>query len=55
MVSTMALWSAKQTGILFGGVTDEDTGEETLVRFEFSNSLIFLIKTWQESVFWNDL
>ncbi|TFK65075.1 galactose oxidase [Pluteus cervinus] len=27
---TMALWSAKNTGILFGGVTDEDTGEETL-------------------------
>ena len=27
---TMALWSNKNTGILFGGVTDEDTGEETL-------------------------
>ncbi|KAJ7632602.1 galactose oxidase [Roridomyces roridus] len=27
---TMALWNAKSTGILFGGVTDEDTGEETL-------------------------
>ncbi|KAI0078590.1 galactose oxidase [Panus rudis PR-1116 ss-1] len=27
---TMALWSAKNMGILFGGVTDEDTGEETL-------------------------
>jgi hypothetical protein len=26
----MALWTAKNTGILFGGVTDEDTGEETL-------------------------
>ncbi|KAJ7343500.1 galactose oxidase [Mycena albidolilacea] len=27
---TMTLWAAKNTGILFGGVTDEDTGEETL-------------------------
>ncbi|KAJ7709920.1 hypothetical protein B0H17DRAFT_244413 [Mycena rosella] len=27
---TMTLWTAKNTGILFGGVTDEDTGEETL-------------------------
>ncbi|KAH7912770.1 galactose oxidase [Hygrophoropsis aurantiaca] len=27
---TMALWSAKGMGILFGGVTDEDTDEESL-------------------------
>jgi hypothetical protein len=27
---TMALWQAKNMGILFGGVTDEDTNEETL-------------------------
>ncbi|RPD60274.1 galactose oxidase [Lentinus tigrinus ALCF2SS1-7] len=27
---TMALWSVKNMGILFGGVTDEDTSEETL-------------------------
>jgi hypothetical protein len=27
---TMTLWAAKGMGILFGGVTDEDTGEETL-------------------------
>ncbi|EIW74504.1 galactose oxidase [Coniophora puteana RWD-64-598 SS2] len=27
---TMALWSAKSMGILFGGVTDEDTDEESL-------------------------
>jgi hypothetical protein len=27
---TMAAWTNKSTGILFGGVTDEDTGEETL-------------------------
>lgn len=27
---TMALWQAKNTGVLFGGVTDEDTNEETL-------------------------
>lgn len=28
---TMAAWPAKNTGILFGGVTDEDTGEEGMV------------------------
>lgn len=28
--STMALWQNKNTGIMFGGVTDEDTSEETL-------------------------
>ncbi|KAF7304868.1 SET domain-containing protein [Mycena kentingensis (nom. inval.)] len=27
---TMTLWSAKQMGIMFGGVSDEDTHEETL-------------------------
>ena len=27
---TMALWASKNTGILFGGVTDEDRHEETL-------------------------
>ena len=27
---TMALWAAKGTGVLFGGVTDEDTSEEVL-------------------------
>ncbi|KAI0041460.1 galactose oxidase [Auriscalpium vulgare] len=27
---TMTLWPAKNLGVLFGGVTDEDTGEETL-------------------------
>lgn len=27
---TMALWANKNTGILFGGVTDEDTSEESL-------------------------
>lgn len=26
----MALWGAKSMGICFGGVTDEDTSEETL-------------------------
>jgi hypothetical protein len=26
----MTLWAAKSLGVLFGGVTDEDTGEETL-------------------------
>lgn len=27
---TMTLWAAKNMGILFGGVTDEDNSEETL-------------------------
>ncbi|PIL23074.1 hypothetical protein GSI_14382 [Ganoderma sinense ZZ0214-1] len=27
---TMAVWAAKNMGVLFGGVTDEDTSEETL-------------------------
>lgn len=27
---TMAQWVAKSTGVLFGGVTDEDVNEETL-------------------------
>ena len=27
---TMALWANKNTGILFGGVTDEDNHEESL-------------------------
>ena len=27
---TMALWAARNMGVLFGGVTDEDTSEETL-------------------------
>src|ERR1700723_662412 len=27
---TMALWPPKNMGVLFGGVTDEDTSEETL-------------------------
>ena len=28
--ATMALWAAKGMGMLFGGVTDEDSDEETL-------------------------
>jgi hypothetical protein len=27
---TMALWAARSTGVMFGGVFDEDTSEETL-------------------------
>lgn len=34
----MSLWQAKNTGILFGGVTDEDTNEETL-ESAFHNDL----------------
>lgn len=28
--ATMSLWAAKGMGVLFGGVTDEDSDEETL-------------------------
>lgn len=35
---TMTLWSAKNIGVLFGGVTDEDTGEETMESI-FHNDL----------------
>ena len=34
----MALWAAKNTGVMFGGVTDEDTNEETLESL-FHNDL----------------
>lgn len=36
---TMAMWSAKNMGILFGGVTDEDKNEETLESV-FHNDLL---------------
>ncbi|VDC06236.1 unnamed protein product [Peniophora sp. CBMAI 1063] len=35
---TMALWSARGLGVMFGGVTDEDTDEESL-RSVFHNDL----------------
>ncbi|KAJ3551695.1 hypothetical protein NM688_g4559 [Phlebia brevispora] len=35
---SMALWVARNTGVMFGGVTDEDTGEETLESL-FHNDL----------------
>jgi hypothetical protein len=35
---TMALWAAREIGILFGGVKDDDQSEETLVS-EFYNDL----------------
>lgn len=40
----MALWAAKNMGVLFGGVTDEDTNEETLESV-FHNDLyvVFLV------------
>ena len=39
---TMTLWAAKSMGILFGGVTDEDTSEETLESV-FWNDLLVLV------------
>lgn len=38
---TMTAWPAKNTGIMFGGVTDEDTDEETLTSV-FWNDLYVL-------------
>lgn len=35
---TMAVWTARSMGIMFGGVTDDDTGEETL-ESQFHNDL----------------
>jgi len=34
---TMALWTAKNTGILFGGVFDEDRGEEGMDSVFFND------------------
>lgn len=34
----MSLWPTKNMGILFGGVTDEDTSEETMESI-FHNDL----------------
>ena len=34
---TMTLWAAKGMGVLFGGVSDEDTGEETLESVFFND------------------
>lgn len=38
---TMALWSAKSMGLLFGGVTDEDTNEETLESVFHNDLCVF--------------
>lgn len=35
---TMALWANRDTGVLFGGVKDDDQSEESLVS-EFYNDL----------------
>ena len=47
---TMTLWAAKAMGILFGGVTDEDTNEETLESVFWNDLYIpFLLcaeRTW---------
>lgn len=42
---TMALWPAKGMGILFGGVTDEDTSEETLESVFWNDlSVIYMFR-----------
>lgn len=37
---TMTLWPAKSMGILFGGVTDDDTSEETLESVFWNDLLV---------------
>jgi hypothetical protein len=39
--TTMALWPAKNMGVLFGGVYDDDTNEETLESV-FHNDMVRL-------------
>jgi hypothetical protein len=48
--STMTLWTAKSTGILFGGVTDEDTGEETLESVFWNDLWVWVLAAWQPKV-----
>jgi len=38
----MALWANKSTGILFGGVSDDDTSEETLESLFWNDLLVHL-------------
>lgn len=38
---TMALWSARGLGVMFGGVTDEDTDEESLRSVFHSDLCVF--------------
>jgi hypothetical protein len=40
----MALWANKSTGILFGGVTDDDTSEETLESLFWNDLLVHLTR-----------
>jgi hypothetical protein len=37
---TMSLWAAKGLGVMFGGVTDEDTNEETLESVFWSDMCV---------------
>jgi len=42
--ATMALWANKSTGILFGGVSDDDTSEETLESLFWNDLLVHLTR-----------
>ena len=46
---TMTLWGAKAVGILFGGVTDEDTSEEGLESVFWNDLFVFFIDTRRPS------
>jgi hypothetical protein len=39
----MALWGAKAVGVLFGGVTDEDTSEEGLESVFWNDLCVFSV------------
>lgn len=41
---TMGLWSAKGTGVMFGGVTDEDRGEEGLESVFWNDLCVFFCR-----------
>lgn len=40
---TMAGWSTRDMGVLFGGVTDEDTNEETLESVYHNDMCVFYL------------
>jgi hypothetical protein len=39
----MTMWPARNTGVLFGGVTDKDTGEETLESVFWNDLCVRLV------------
>ncbi|KAF7791713.1 hypothetical protein EIP86_002737 [Pleurotus ostreatoroseus] len=48
---TMTPWTARNTGIMFGGVTDEDTGEETMESVFHNDLYVARCIIWNPSEF----